>query len=194
MLQIHINEMIAWGDLGFYLCLPWQALGGNFIRVIGTEEQKKLLMKKFKQSQAYVGLHGVDRSALRFGFIGNPHASRAGRRQLGAQRREAVCDHRTNVADRIGWAPGCLGHNGSRLSASRGSKPLSWRPNTPGVKITKLEKKLGLRASDTAVVIFEDCRIPLKNLAGRPGQHGIQGRHDHVRFGAARRRRRRRLA
>jgi acyl-CoA dehydrogenase len=43
------------------------------------------------------------------------------------------------------------------------------------VKITKLEKKLGLRASDTAVVIFEDCRIPLKNLLGGPSSTGFKG-------------------
>jgi hypothetical protein len=47
VLQVHINEMLGWGDLGFYLCLPWPALGGNSSRVVGTEEQKALLKKKF---------------------------------------------------------------------------------------------------------------------------------------------------
>ena len=57
----------------------------------------------------------------------------------------------------------------------KGIKAFIVEANTPGVKITKLEKKLGLRASDTAVVIFEDCRIPLKNLLGGPSSTGFKG-------------------
>ena len=54
------------------------------------------------------------------------------------------------------------------LPAAQGIRAFPVEANTPGVKITKLEKKLGLRASDTAVVILEDCRIPLENLLGGP--------------------------
>ena len=38
----------------------------------------------------------------------------------------------------------------------------------PGVTLTKLEKKLGIRASDTAAVVFEDARIPYNNILGSP--------------------------
>jgi alkylation response protein AidB-like acyl-CoA dehydrogenase len=41
---------------------------------------------------------------------------------------------------------------------------------TPGFRPGKKENKLGLRASDTAEVIFEDCRIPRENCLGSPGQ------------------------
>src|SRR3984957_1450815 len=41
---------------------------------------------------------------------------------------------------------------------------------TPGFRPGKKENKLGLRASDTAEVIFEDCRIPRENCLGAPGQ------------------------
>jgi acyl-CoA dehydrogenase len=34
------------------------------------------------------------------------------------------------------------------------------------MKVTKVEHKLGIRASDTASIFFEDCRIPLDNLLG----------------------------
>lgn len=37
---------------------------------------------------------------------------------------------------------------------------------TPGFKIGKLEDKLGIRASTTAELIFEDCAIPKENLLG----------------------------
>jgi alkylation response protein AidB-like acyl-CoA dehydrogenase len=43
---------------------------------------------------------------------------------------------------------------------------------TPGFSAGKKENKLGLRASDTSTVIFEDCRIPKDNLLGQPG-HGF---------------------
>jgi len=43
---------------------------------------------------------------------------------------------------------------------------------TPGFFPGKKENKLGLRASDTSTVIFEDCRIPLDNILGQPG-HGF---------------------
>ncbi len=40
---------------------------------------------------------------------------------------------------------------------------------TKGFKPGKKENKLGLRASDTAELIFEDCEIPLENLLGKEG-------------------------
>jgi alkylation response protein AidB-like acyl-CoA dehydrogenase len=40
---------------------------------------------------------------------------------------------------------------------------------TPGFRAGKKENKMGLRASDTAEIIFEDCRIPEANCLGKPG-------------------------
>ena len=41
---------------------------------------------------------------------------------------------------------------------------------TPGFRPGKKENKLGLRASDTTEVIFEDCRVPKENCLGQPGE------------------------
>lgn len=41
---------------------------------------------------------------------------------------------------------------------------------TPGFRSGKKENKLGLRASDTAELIFEDCAIPAQNLVGKEGE------------------------
>ena len=38
----------------------------------------------------------------------------------------------------------------------------------PGVEVVRLEHKLGIRVSDTAVIRFENCRIPKENLLGSP--------------------------
>ena len=41
---------------------------------------------------------------------------------------------------------------------------------TPGLKAGKKENKLGMRASETAEVIFEDCRVPAANVLGQVGE------------------------
>jgi butyryl-CoA dehydrogenase len=42
----------------------------------------------------------------------------------------------------------------------------------PGVRVGKVEHKLGILCSSTAELIFEDCRVPRSNLIGEPGQGG----------------------
>ena len=42
--------------------------------------------------------------------------------------------------------------------------------NSPGFIVGKLEDKLGLRSSDTASLLFEDCRVPHENLLGAEGE------------------------
>lgn len=42
--------------------------------------------------------------------------------------------------------------------------------DNPGFRVGKKEKKLGIRASDTVMVHFEDCRIPKENILGTPGE------------------------
>ncbi|HEX7636203.1 MAG TPA: acyl-CoA dehydrogenase family protein [Noviherbaspirillum sp.] len=46
-----------------------------------------------------------------------------------------------------------------------------WVPTgTPGYIVARLEDKLGQHSSDTAQIIFENCRIPAQNLIGAEGQ------------------------
>jgi alkylation response protein AidB-like acyl-CoA dehydrogenase len=42
--------------------------------------------------------------------------------------------------------------------------------NTPGFKVGSVEEKLGINASGTAELVFEDARIPGENLLGKPGE------------------------
>ena len=52
-------------------------------------------------------------------------------------------------------------------SAGRaGMKPFVVEAGTPGMTVAKLEHKHGIRASDTAALVFQDCRIPYDNLLG----------------------------
>jgi len=41
--------------------------------------------------------------------------------------------------------------------------------NTPGLTIGKKEDKLGIRASSTCEVVFDDCRVPARNIVGDIG-------------------------
>lgn len=45
---------------------------------------------------------------------------------------------------------------------------------TPGFRAGKKENKLGMRASETAEMVFEDCRIPAANVLGEVGEGFIQ--------------------
>ena len=61
-----------------------------------------------------------------------------------------------------------------------------------GMTLTKLEHKLGIRASDTASIVFEDCRIAYDNILGSPeikeakgGQVGVLATFDATRPGVA---------
>jgi alkylation response protein AidB-like acyl-CoA dehydrogenase len=40
---------------------------------------------------------------------------------------------------------------------------------TPGLRVLREEDKMGLRASSTASLAFENCRVPRANLLGKPG-------------------------
>jgi alkylation response protein AidB-like acyl-CoA dehydrogenase len=51
----------------------------------------------------------------------------------------------------------------------RGSSVLIVDKGTPGFSFGKKEDKMGIRASSTRELIFEDCRVPVKNLIGREG-------------------------
>jgi butyryl-CoA dehydrogenase len=52
----------------------------------------------------------------------------------------------------------------------RGISAFIVETNSPGFVVGKLEDKLGLRSSDTASLLFEDCRVPRQNLLGTEGE------------------------
>ncbi len=61
----------------------------------------------------------------------------------------------------------------ARTDPKKGSRGLSAfiiEKSFPGFSIGSTEEKMGLRASNTVELIFEDCRVPKENLLGREGQ------------------------
>ena len=57
-----------------------------------------------------------------------------------------------------------------RAKGNRGISAFVVEHGTPGMSAGKKENKLGMRASDTSEVIFQDCRIPAADLLGEEGQ------------------------
>jgi hypothetical protein len=57
-----------------------------------------------------------------------------------------------------------------RAKGHRGISAFIVEHGTPGMRPGKKENKLGMRASDTSEVVFEDCRVPASQLLGDEGQ------------------------
>jgi alkylation response protein AidB-like acyl-CoA dehydrogenase len=55
-------------------------------------------------------------------------------------------------------------------AGKRGISAFAIEKGAPGFRPGKKENKMGLRASDTAEVLMEDCRIPAEALIGAPGE------------------------
>ena len=174
MLQTHTTEMLSWGDFGLFMCIPWPALGGNAIMVSGTEEQKSKLREKFQGDaptwtcMALSEAHcGSDSSAIRTRAVRDGDSwVLNGEKLFVTSARKALIESNGYL---VVWA------TIDPSAGKAGIKPFLVEAKTPGVTITKLENKLGLRASDTAVVILEDCRIPLENMLGSHASKGFKG-------------------
>jgi alkylation response protein AidB-like acyl-CoA dehydrogenase len=59
--------------------------------------------------------------------------------------------------------------NDRNLGARGGITAFIVEKNFPGFKVGKIEPKMGLRASHTASLFFEDCRVPAENVLGEVG-------------------------
>ena len=164
---IHVIEMQSWGDAGIYLCGPGAGLGGAAVEATGTPEQKLRFLAKYKEgkpkwaSMAMTEAHcGSDTAAIR------TTAVRDGDSWVLNGEKIFVTSGHKSVVDSDGfmvvWA------TVDPAAGRAGIKPFIVEAGTPGLKITKLEHKLGIRASDTASAVFDNCRIPLDNLLGSP--------------------------
>src|SRR5262245_31172658 len=58
----------------------------------------------------------------------------------------------------------------NKSKGSRGITAFIVERGTPGFRAGKKEDKLGMRASDTSEVIFENCKVPASQMLGAEGQ------------------------
>jgi acyl-CoA dehydrogenase len=165
--MVHVIECLSWGDAGLYLCVPGAGLGGAAIEATGTPEQKQRFLARYREgppkwaSMAMTEAHcGSDTAAIRTSAV------RDGDSWVLNGEKIFVTGGHKSMLDSSGvmvvWAT-------VDPSAGRaGMKPFVVEAGTPGLTVTKLEHKMGIRASDTASVVLENCRIPLDNLLGSP--------------------------
>lgn len=165
--MIHMIEALSWGDAGIYLCTPSSALGGAAINAVGTPEQKERFLRRFTEGSPKWGAMAMT----------EPHAgSDTSNIQTTARLDEATNEWVLN-GEKIYCTSGALATEESNglvvvwatvdRSAGRSAmKPFVVEAGTPGMSVVKKERKLGIRASDTVSLVFEDCRIPYDNILG----------------------------
>jgi acyl-CoA dehydrogenase len=162
---VHVIESLSWGDAGIYLCGPGAGLGGAAIEATGTKEQKERFLARFREGKpkwASMAMTepqcGSDTAAIRTSAVRD-----VDQWVLNGEKIFVTSGHKSLIDSEglcVIWAT-------VDPSAGRaGIKSFVVEAGTPGLTVTKLEYKMGIRASDTASIVLQDCRIPLDNLLG----------------------------
>lgn len=162
-------EELCFGDAALYLRMPGPGLGGSAVSAAGTKEQRAKFMKGFTEeggspiwgamaitepnagsdAAAIEATADWDEASEEWVLNGNKIFCTAGE---GASQFEGGFV--------VVWAT-------IDKSAGRGGiKSFVVPAKTPGMTLVGCEKKLGIRASDTATLILENCRIPKDHLLG----------------------------
>ena len=64
----------------------------------------------------------------------------------------------------------CIFAMTDRSKGTRGISAFIVEKDYPGFHMGRVEKKMGIRGSPTAEIVFEDCRVPRENLLGKEGE------------------------
>jgi len=149
-----VAEM-CWGDTGLLLSMPRQGLGNSAIASVANDEQ----LERFKGRWASMAItepsFGSDSAAISTTAVldGDEYV-------INGEKIFVTSGERSDCI--VVWAT---------LDKSLGRaaiKSFVVEKDTPGVKVERLEEKLGIRASDTAVITFTDARVSRENLLGDP--------------------------
>lgn len=162
-----IVEMLAWGDAGLYLCTPGGMLGSAAVAAGGNPEQKRRFLARFMgdipvfdalcmtEAQA-----GSDTSAIRTRAVLDEQTNEW---VLNGEKIFVTAGHKALVDSEgfvVVWAT--IDPAAGRV----GMRSFVVEAGTPGCTVTKMEHKLGIRASDTVSILLHDCRVPYENMLG----------------------------
>ncbi|MFI5028030.1 MAG: acyl-CoA dehydrogenase family protein [Solirubrobacterales bacterium] len=146
---------LCWGDVGLLLSMPRQGLGNSAIASVATEEQLERYGGKWAAMAITEPEAGSDSAAIR------TTAELDGEEYiLNGEKIFVTAGDRAELI--VVWAS---------LDRSKGRaaiKSFIVERNNPGLKLDRLEHKLGIRASDTANFTLQDCRVPKEALLGDP--------------------------
>jgi len=160
-------EELSWGDAGLYISTPSPGLGGTAVLAAGTPAQRERFLGRFREgSPKWAAMAitepgcgsdsaAITTTAVRDGdqWVLNGTKIFVTSGLMAAEKSQGFV---------VVWA------TVDKSAGRAGIKAFVVDSGTPGMTVTKVENKLGIRASDTAMIVFEDCRIPLDNLLGSP--------------------------
>jgi acyl-CoA dehydrogenase len=156
-----IAEM-CWGDVGLLLSLPRQGLGNSAIASVATPEQQERFGKLWASMAITEPGTGSDSASIRTTAVldGDEYV-------LNGEKIFVTAGGRSEAV--VVWAT--LDKELGRAAIKSFVVP----KGTPGMTVERLEHKLGIKASDTATIRFENCRVPADNLLGSPDIDTSQG-------------------
>lgn len=151
---LQVLEM-CWGDVGLLLSVPYQGLGNAAISGVATDEQLQRLGKVWAAMAITEPSFGSDSAAVTTTATldGDEYVINGEKIFVTAGSR---CTHI------VVWAT--LDKSLGRAAIKSFVVPREH----PGVIVERLEHKLGIKASDTAVIRFDNARVPKDNLLGSP--------------------------
>jgi acyl-CoA dehydrogenase len=175
-------EEIFWGDAGIGLAFPGQGLGGAAVQATGTPEQKEKFLARFSGDKPVWGAMaitepeaGSDTANIR------TTAVKDGDEWVLNGEKIFVTSGKSALEDSEGFV--VVWATVDPKAGRAGIKPFIVEHGAPGMQITKIEDKLGIRCSDTVSLSFMDCRIPAENILGsaevvdpkKAGEKGFKG-------------------
>ncbi len=153
---------MCWGDVGLLLSMPRQGLGNSAIASVADDEQ----LERFKGTWAAMAItepsFGSDSAAITTTAVKDGDAY-----VLNGEKIFVTSGERADSV--VVWAT--LDKSLGRAAIKSFLVPKS----LPGIRVERLEHKLGIRSSDTAVIVLDNCRVPAENLLGNPEVDVKQG-------------------
>jgi acyl-CoA dehydrogenase len=159
---LNVTE-ISWGDVGLMLSVPRQGLGNAAISGVATDEQLERLGNGVWAAMAITEPgFGSDSAAV-------STTARLDGDEYVINGEKIFVTAGSRATHIVVWAT--LDKSLGRAAIKSFMVPR----DHPGVTVERLEDKLGIKASDTAVIRFDNARIPKDNLLGDPEIHVEKG-------------------
>lgn len=149
-----IAEM-CWGDVGLLLSMPRQGLGNSAIASVADDAQHERFDGLWASMAITEPGTGSDSASIRTTAVRDGDAY-----VINGEKIFVTSGERSDAV--VVWAT--LDRELGRAAIKSFVVP----KGTPGMTVERLEHKLGIKASDTATIRFEDCRVPAANLLGSP--------------------------
>jgi len=158
------QEEMAWGDAALSTAIPGPGLAAPPILSQGTPEQQMRFLGPYMDGQLHWGALALTEPGIGSDVAGMSTTAALDGDEwvLNGHKHYITNGARSDIVVTFATIDKNLGREGIR--------PFVVPKGTPGFIVGRIEEKMGLRASQTAELIFEDCRIPKDNLlSGREG-------------------------